>query len=77
MNLNKLLDNDILKFIDTITFFGFKENTVICCTYLKIIGNKFIFLILYVDAILLANNDLGLLHEIKRFLYKNFEMKDM
>ena len=29
------------------------------------------------DDILLAANDLGLLHETKKFLSKNFEMKDM
>jgi len=45
--------------------------------YLKVSGSKFIFLILYVDDILLATNDLGLLSETKRFLSNNFEMKDM
>lgn len=34
-------------------------------------------LLLYVDDILLANNDLGLLHETKQFLAHNFDMKDM
>ena len=66
-----------LKFNDTITSFGFKENTVDRCIYLKVSGSKFIFLILYVDDILLASNDLGLLSETKRFLSMNFEMKDM
>jgi len=32
---------------------------------------------LYVDDILLATNDVGLLSEIKKFLSNNFEMKDM
>ena len=32
---------------------------------------------MYVDDILLATNDLGLLHEPKKFLSSNFEMKDM
>jgi hypothetical protein len=32
---------------------------------------------LYVDDILLASSDLGILHETKKFFYKNFEMKDM
>ena len=66
-----------LKFNDTITSFGFKENTVDRCIYLKVSGSKIIFLILYVDDILLATNDLGLLYETKNFLSKNFEMKDM
>ena len=66
-----------LKFNDTITSFGFKENTVDWCIYLEVSGSKFIFLILYVDDILLISNDIGLLHETKKFLSKNFEMKDM
>ena len=44
--------------------------------YHKFCGSKHIFLVLYVDDILLANNDIGLLHETRTFLSKNFEMKD-
>jgi len=66
-----------LKFNDIIVSFGFKENIVDRCIYLKASGSKFIFLILYVDDILLATNDLGLLSETKKFLSNNFEMKDM
>jgi hypothetical protein len=66
-----------LKFNDTITSFGFKENIVDQCIYLKVSGSKFLFLILYVDDILLASSDLGLLHETNEFLSKNFKMKDM
>jgi len=66
-----------LKFNDSIVSFGFKENTVGRCIYLKVNRSKVIFLILYVDDILLATNDLGLLHETKKFLSSNFEMKDM
>ena len=66
-----------LKFNDTITSFGFKENIVDRCIYLKISGSKFIFLVLYVDDVLLATNDLGLMHDTKNFLSNNFEMKDM
>ncbi|CAL1361871.1 unnamed protein product [Linum trigynum] len=66
-----------IKFNDTITSFGFRENIVDRCIYLKISGSKFIILVLYVDDILLATNDLGLLHQTKEFLSKNFEMKDL
>ena len=66
-----------LKFNDTIISFRFKENTVDLCIYMKVSGSKFIFLVLYVDDILLAANDLGLLYETKKYLSKNFEMKDM
>ena len=47
------------------------------CIYQKVSGSKIRFLVLYVDAILLATNDKGLLHEVKHFLSKNFDMKDM
>ena len=66
-----------LKFNDTITSFSFQENIIDRCIYRKISGSKFIFLVLYVDDILLAANDLGILYETKSFLSKNFEMKDM
>ena len=45
--------------------------------YIKVSGSKFIFLILYVDDILLASSDLGLLHTNKKFHYGIFDMKDM
>ena len=61
-----------LKFNNTITSFGFQENIVDRCIYRKISGSKFIFLVLYVDDILLAANDLGILYETKSFLSKNF-----
>ena len=60
-----------------ITSFGFKEKTIDQCIYHKINGSKFILLVLYVDNIMLASSDIGLLHETKRFLSNNFEMKDI
>ena len=66
-----------LKFHEIITAFDFTENIVDPCIYLKFSGSKFIFLILYVDDILLASSDLGLLRETKDYLSTNFEMKDM
>ena len=47
------------------------------CIYLKISGRKFIFLILYVDDVLLTSNDLGFLMNFKRMLLQNFDMKDL
>ncbi|RVW13644.1 Retrovirus-related Pol polyprotein from transposon TNT 1-94 [Vitis vinifera] len=65
------------KFDHVITSFGFKENTVDQCIYLKFSGSKFIILVLYVDDILLASSDVELLHETKRFLSSKFDMKDL
>lgn len=50
-----------LKLNNTITFFGFKKNTIDLCIYQKVSGSKFMFLILYIDGILLATNDLGMM----------------
>ena len=66
-----------LKFNNTITSFDFEKNIVDRCIYRKISGSKFIFLVLYVDDILLAANDFEILCETKVFLSKNFERKDM
>jgi hypothetical protein len=66
-----------LKFDETIRSFGFKENEEDTCIYAKFRSRIFIFLILYIDDILLASSDVSLLLEIKRFLSLNFDMKDL
>jgi hypothetical protein len=50
-----------LKFDNTIRKFGFKANVEDNCVYAKFKNAKFIFLVLYVDDILLASNDVSLL----------------
>ena len=66
-----------LKFHSVVASYGFVKNKVDQCIYCKVSGRKFIFLILFVDDILLASSDLGLLHETKRMLSNNFDMKDL
>jgi hypothetical protein len=66
-----------LKFDETIRSFGFKENGEDNCIYAKFRSGKFIFLILYVDDILLASSDVSPLLKTKRFLSSNFDMKDL
>jgi len=65
------------KFDDIVSSFGFKENIVDQCIYLKVSGSKFIILVLYVDDILLASSCVDLLRETKDFLSNKFEMKDL
>ncbi|KAM1561755.1 hypothetical protein ACFX1Z_004844 [Malus domestica] len=66
-----------LKFDQVVTSHGFIENKMDDCIYLKIRGSRFIFLVLYVDDILLASSDRQLLNETKHMLSTNFEMKDL
>jgi hypothetical protein len=66
-----------LKFDKTIKEFEFKENVENNYVYTKFKNEKYIFLILYVDDILLASSDVNLLLETKRFLSSHFEMKDL
>ena len=47
------------------------------CIYVKVSGSRFMFLVLYIDDILLASNNLGLIRETKQFLSQNFDMKDI
>ena len=56
---------------------GFIKNQVDQCAYLKMSGSNFTILVLYVDDILLASNSLDMLHESKRLLSRNFDMKDL
>ena len=66
-----------LKFDRTIKNFGFKENVEDNCIYAKFKNGRFIFLVLYVDDILLASSDVSLLQETKKFLSSKFDMKDL
>ena len=66
-----------LKIDETIRKFGFKENEKDNGIYAKFKNGKFIFHILYVDEILLANNDVDLLLETKKFLSSKFDIKDL
>jgi hypothetical protein len=64
-----------LKFNRTIKIL-FKENVEDNCVYAKFRSGKYIFLILYVDDILLASSDVSL-RDTKKFLSSNFDMKDL
>ena len=66
-----------MKFDRIITQNGFKENTIDRCIYLRVSESSYIFLVLYVDDILLASNNFDLLIETKHMLSTHFDMKDL
>ena len=47
------------------------------CVYLKCSNSDFVILSLYVDDILLAENNKEMIDTTKRWLSSNFEIKDM
>ena len=57
--------------------FGFEINIIEDCVYHKFSGSQHIFLVLCINDILLATNDICLLHDCKRFVSNYFGMKDL
>jgi hypothetical protein len=57
--------------------FGFHQNEEESCVYKKESGSVVVFLILYVDDMLLIGNDIPMLESIKASLKKSFSMKDL
>ena len=64
-------------FDETILAFSFIVNESDKCVYYKAKGNETVILYLYVDDILLFVTNIEIINEIKRFLKRHFEMKDM
>jgi hypothetical protein len=58
---------------------GFDFNNIVKepCVYKKISGSTVVFLVLYMDDILLIGNDISMLEVVKCSLRKNFSMKDL
>ena len=57
--------------------FGFIKNEKEPCVYKKASGSALMFLVLYVDDILLIGNDIPMLEVVKTSLRKCFSMKDL
>ena len=66
-----------IRFDETIKEFGFSENQDEACEYKKVSRSVVVFLMLYVDDILLIGNDVSILQSVKIWLSKNFSMKDL
>ena len=66
-----------LRFDESVKGFGFVKNEDEPCVYKKISGSAIVFLVLYVDDILLIGNDVPTLQSVKSWLGKCFSMKDL
>ncbi|KAI5354743.1 hypothetical protein L3X38_007638 [Prunus dulcis] len=66
-----------LKFDEVVKSQGFIDNPLDECIYMKFNGRNFIFMLLYVDDILLASSNLSMLQDTKRMLSDHFDMSDL
>jgi hypothetical protein len=57
--------------------FGFIKHIEEPCVYKKVSGSTVVFLVLYVDDILLIGNDIVIMEVVKTSLRKSFSMKDL
>jgi hypothetical protein len=64
------------KFDKTLTSTGFVMNEADKCVYYQYGGGEGVILCLYVDDILIFENNINMIKEVKDFLPSNFEMKD-
>ena len=66
-----------IKFDQSVKSFGFVQSPDEPCVYKKCSSNVVVFLVLYVDDILLIKNDVRILSSIKVWLSVQFDMKDL
>ena len=66
-----------IRFDETIKTYGFEQNIDEPCVYKLINGRCVVFLVLYVDDILLIGNDVKVLSDVKKWLSEQFQMKDL
>jgi hypothetical protein len=66
-----------LHFDEVVKGFGFIKNIEEPCVYKKVSGRVVVFLVLYVDDILLIGNDILRIEAVKSSLRKSFSMKDL
>ena len=66
-----------LRFDEVVKEFGFMKNEDEPCVYKKVSGSAIVFLVLYLDDILLIGNDIPTLPSVKSWLGKCFSMKEL
>jgi hypothetical protein len=65
------------KFDTYILGLGFVRSRADHCVYSKQVGNHFIYVVLYVDDMLLVGNNMDVIKEVKSQLSSKFDMKDL
>ena len=65
------------KFDEFMKEIDFKRSCHDQCVYIKRVGGVFVYLLLYVDDMLLASKDMTIINNIKDQLSSRFEMKDL
>ena len=66
-----------IRFDQAIKSFGFEQNLDESCVYKRHRDKEVMFLMLYVDDILLIGNDVGVMSSLKVQLLSQFDMKDL
>ena len=66
-----------IHFDEAIKEFGFIKNEDEPCVYKKVSGSAVVFLVLYVNDILIIKNDIPTLQSVKTWFGKCFTMKDL
>ncbi|KAL0298824.1 UNVERIFIED_CONTAM: Retrovirus-related Pol polyprotein from transposon RE1 [Sesamum radiatum] len=66
-----------IRFNEVIRGYDFVKNDFDPCVYKKVSGSSVVFLVLYVDNILLIGNDIKMLGDKKAWLSTQFSMKDL
>jgi hypothetical protein len=56
---------------------GFTRRKEDHCVYFKLIGDHLIYLVLYVDDMLLIGNNKDIIQDLKTHLFSKFDMKDI
>nr|GFC67641.1 hypothetical protein [Tanacetum cinerariifolium] len=72
-----VVDIRAIMILIAIAAFGFIQNHDELCVYRKASGSDVVFLILYVDDILIMGNNIPRLKEVKDYIGKCFSVKDL
>jgi hypothetical protein len=73
--LNQASQSWNMRFDKVVKGFGFIKNIEEPCVYKKVSRSVAVFLVLYVDVILLMGNDISMLEAVKSSLRNSFSMK--